>query len=55
MVMLLLLYMWMANKKRDRQAAASGSFAAELEEKQAIEAGMQDVTELDNVGFRYSL
>lgn len=49
------MYMWSVNKKRDRDAARSGSVAAELEEKQAIEAGMQDVTELDNPGFRYSL
>ncbi|KAK5174755.1 uncharacterized protein LTR77_001838 [Saxophila tyrrhenica] len=55
MVIILLLYMWMANKKRDRQAAAAGTLEAELEEKQAIESGMQDVTELDNRGFRYSL
>ncbi len=55
MVIILLLYMWAANKKRDRQAAVVGTLAAELEEKEAIELGMQDVTELDNRGFRYSL
>ena len=55
MVVILYLYMWMANKKRDRQAASNISGSAEVEEKEAIERGMQDVTELDNKGFRYVL
>ena len=54
-VIILYAYMFTANKKRDRQAARAGTMEAELEEEQAIEAGMQDVTELDNKGFRYSL
>lgn len=54
MVAVLYLYMWSVNKKRDREAAAVGDWNAE-QEKEAIELGMQDVTELDNKGFRYSL
>ncbi|KAI1105640.1 MFS general substrate transporter [Jackrogersella minutella] len=55
MVMVLYLYMWTANKKRDRDAAVYGSRLSETQEKEAIEMGMQDVTELDNKGFRYVL
>ena len=47
--------MWTVNKKRDREMAASGTFAAEAEQKEAIEKGMRDMTELDNKGFRYVL
>ncbi|ORY66591.1 major facilitator superfamily domain-containing protein [Pseudomassariella vexata] len=54
MVVVLYLFMWSVNKKRDREAATSGHLTAE-EEKAAIEAGMQDVTEIDNKGFRYVL
>ncbi|KAI1435086.1 MFS general substrate transporter [Xylaria sp. CBS 124048] len=53
-VVVLYAYMWSVNKKRDREAAAAGTLAAE-QEKGAIERGMQDVTELDNPGFRYVL
>jgi hypothetical protein len=55
MVVVLYAYMWSVNKKRDREAAVAGTAEAEIEAKKAIEAGMQDVTELDNSGFRYSL
>lgn len=55
MVMILYAYMWSLNKKRDREAASSGSLADDAAEKDAIERGMQDVTELDNKGFRYVL
>ena len=55
MVVILYAYMWSVNKKRDREAAALGTEAAEAEEKAAIERGMQDATELDNKGFRYVL
>lgn len=54
MVIVLYTYMWTVNKKRDREAAAMGDHTAELE-KEAIERGMQDQTELDNKGFRYVL
>ena len=54
-VMILYAYMWSVNKKRDREAATLGTDAAEAEEKEAIERGMQDATELDNKGFRYVL
>lgn len=51
MVVVLYVYMYTANKKRDREA---GNMSAE-EERLAIEQGMQDETELDNKGFRYTL
>lgn len=51
MVVVLYVYMYTANKKRDREA---GEVSSE-EEKLAIEKGMQDQTELDNKGFRYTL
>ena len=54
MVLLLYFYMWSANKKRDREAANAGVLSEE-EEREAIEKGMHDMTELDNKGFRYSL
>ncbi|KAI1348664.1 MFS general substrate transporter [Xylaria sp. FL0043] len=55
MVVILYLYMWAVNKKRDREASISGSELPAEQEKDAIERGMQDVTELDNPGFRYVL
>jgi hypothetical protein len=51
MVIVLYIYMFTANKKRDREA---GNMTVE-EERLAIEQGMQDQTELDNKGFRYTL
>ncbi|KAK6819582.1 hypothetical protein PG987_016065 [Apiospora arundinis] len=54
MVAVLYIYMWTVNKRRDKAAAERGELSEE-EAKQAIELGMQDVTELDNKGFRYSL
>lgn len=54
-VMVLYAYMWNVNKKRDREGAADGSRLTEEAEKDAVEAGMQDVTEIDNKGFRYVL
>jgi hypothetical protein len=53
-VVVLYAYMWSVNKKRDREAAAGGA-ASDEEEREAIERGMHDMTELDNKGFRYSL
>ncbi|EXJ57946.1 hypothetical protein A1O7_05369 [Cladophialophora yegresii CBS 114405] len=53
-IIVLYIYMYLVNKKRDREAAASGVVDLD-EEKEAIERGMHDVTELDNKGFRYSL
>ncbi|KAI0148352.1 MFS general substrate transporter [Xylariaceae sp. FL1272] len=55
MVILLYLYMWGVNKKRDREMASSDSTLNEEQVKEAIERGMQDVTEIDNKGFRYVL
>lgn len=55
MVCILYAYMWTVNKKRDREAAAAVPEGSEMAEKEAIERGMQDQTELDNKGFRYSL
>lgn len=53
-VIILYIYMYSVNKKRDREAAAQGALSEE-EEKAAIESGMHDMTELDNKGFRYVL
>jgi hypothetical protein len=47
--------MWSVNKKRDRESASGIVGLTEEEEKEAVEAGMHDVTELDNKGFRYIL
>ena len=55
MVAILYGYMYTVNKRRDREAAAHGGLAAEVEEKEAIEKGMRDMTEIDNKGFRYVL
>ncbi|KAI1134883.1 MFS general substrate transporter [Hypoxylon sp. FL0543] len=55
MVAVLYFYMWAVNRKRDRGAATYGSGLSAEQEKEAIEQGMQDVTELDNKGFRYVL
>jgi ACS family allantoate permease-like MFS transporter len=54
-VVVLYVYMYTVNKKRDREAAAAGVVNDVEEEKQAVERGMHDVTELDNPGFRYTL
>ncbi|EMC94293.1 hypothetical protein BAUCODRAFT_36764 [Baudoinia panamericana UAMH 10762] len=54
MVVVLYVYMWSVNKKRDREMMAEGGLGNE-EEKAAIERGMHDMTELDNKGFRYVL
>jgi hypothetical protein len=53
-VVVLYVYMWTANKNRDRDAANSGLSHEELE-KAGIESGMQDMTELENKAFRYVL
>lgn len=47
MVIVLYIYMWRMNKARDA--------AGEVDERAAIDAGMHDMTELDNKGFRYTL
>ncbi|OAP59785.1 hypothetical protein AYL99_04787 [Fonsecaea erecta] len=53
-IVVLYVYMFLENKRRDREAAVSGVVDLD-EEKEAIERGMHDVTELDNKGFRYTL
>lgn len=53
-VLVLYAYMWSVNKKRDRESVSGVHLTAE-EDKAAVEAGMHDVTELDNKGFRYVL
>ncbi|KJX96266.1 hypothetical protein TI39_contig685g00004 [Zymoseptoria brevis] len=53
-VVILYIYMYLVNKKRDREAATAGTLSDE-EERAAIEQGMHDVTALDNKGFRYAL
>ena len=47
MVFVLYVYMYLENKRRDA--------AGFTNEDEAVEAGMRDVTELDNMGFRYVL
>ncbi|KAI5922343.1 allantoate permease [Camillea tinctor] len=47
MILVLYVYMYLANRARDA--------AGDTDEKAAVEAGMHDQTELDNKGFRYSL
>ncbi|KAK7705742.1 hypothetical protein SLS57_009942 [Botryosphaeria dothidea] len=51
-VIVLYIYMWGVNKKRDREQA---DVSPEELEREAVEAGMRDMTELDNKGFRYIL
>lgn len=53
-VLVIFAYMRSVNKKRDRESASGIQLTAE-EMKEAIEAGMHDVTEIDNKGFRYIL
>lgn len=53
-VLILFAYMWSINKKRDRESA-SGIQLTEEEMRAAVEAGMHDMTEIDNKGFRYIL
>lgn len=52
MVVILYIYMYSVNKKRDRQAA---ELSAETTEREGVEAGMLDLTELENKNFRYIL
>lgn len=47
--------MWWVNKKRDEEAAATGSASSVEYEREAIENGMLDVIELDDRRFRYLL
>lgn len=54
MVIVLYVYMWSVNKSRDREASAAGLSTTEIE-REAIERGMQDTTDLDNKNFRYCL
>ncbi|KAI1334674.1 allantoate permease [Xylariaceae sp. FL0016] len=46
-IIVLYIYMWRANVARDK--------AGVVDDKAAVEAGMHDMTEIDNKGFRYSL
>jgi hypothetical protein len=50
MSVLLYVHMWLFNLKRDREQTETL-----IDEKEAIELGMHDVTEIDNKGFRYML
>lgn len=54
MVVVLYVYMYRVNKSRDAAQAARGELSEE-EEREAIEKGMLDMTEIDNKGFRYTL
>ncbi|KAF8860176.1 MFS general substrate transporter [Acephala macrosclerotiorum] len=53
-VIVLYIYMYRVNKSRDAEHAARGELSEE-EEREAIEKGMLDQTEIDNKGFRYIL
>lgn len=54
MVVVLYIYMYSSNKKRDAEQAVRGEVSEE-EEREAVEKGMMDMTEIDNRGFRYIL
>ncbi|KAE8454615.1 hypothetical protein EG329_000238 [Mollisiaceae sp. DMI_Dod_QoI] len=54
MVIVLYIYMYRINKSRDAEHSARGELSEE-EEREAIEMGMLDQTEIDNKGFRYIL
>ena len=61
-ITVLYVYMYLANKKRDREQAVTGDGGERLETEQdakvrreGIEKGMLDMTELDNKAFRYVL
>jgi len=54
MVVVLYIFMYRSNKSRDREQAARGE-TSDAEEREAIEKGMLDMTEIDNRGFRYIL
>ena len=54
MVVVLYIYMYRSNKSRDAEQAMRGTLSDE-EEREAIEKGMLDMTEIDNKGFRYIL
>lgn len=54
MVVVLYIYMYRSNKSRDADQATRGELSEE-EEREAIERGMLDMTEIDNKGFRYIL
>lgn len=54
MVVVLYVFMYRSNKQRDAEQAAKGDNSDD-EEREAIEKGMMDMTEIDNRGFRYIL
>lgn len=54
MVIILYIYMYRSNVSRDKEQAARGELSEE-DEREAIEKGMLDQTEIDNRGFRYIL
>lgn len=56
LVFVLYVHMWMFNRARDQAAEASRAGpSGVIDEKETIELGMHDVTEIDNKGFRYTL
>ena len=54
MVVVLYIFMYRSNKARDADQAARGGMSEE-EEREGIEKGMLDMTEIDNRHFRYIL
>jgi hypothetical protein len=55
MVLLLYIYMYRSNVARDAAAAGGAADPDREEDREAIENGMLDMTEIDNRGFRYIL
>ena len=54
LVVILYIYMYSVNKKRDLEGAREQGLTEE-EEKEVIELGVLNVTKIDNKGFRYIL
>jgi len=54
MVFVLYAYMYRSNKQRDAEQLARGD-SSDAEEREGIEKGMLDMTEIDNRSFRYIL
>ena len=61
-ITVLYVYMYLANKKRDREQEVTGDGGEHLQterdakvRREGIEGGMLDMTELDNKAFRYVL
>ena len=55
-IVVLYVYMWSINKKRDRDQLTYGHDGEQDQvRREGVEQGMRDMTELDNKAFRYTL